>query len=101
MKETRFKYRGVDVVVQDDHPNGVVIVGKRKFKVSHHHAGGLPIWMCEEAYFATPDRLGLHVRQPWAHRRSWRARGSRTSGREKKHDCKNFPGRLAWDAVKT
>lgn len=59
MKETRFKYRGADVIVQDDHPNGTVIVGKRKFKVSHHHAGGLAMWMCEEAYFATPDLMEL------------------------------------------
>ena len=55
MKETRFKYKGVEVIVQDDHPNGTIIVGKRKFNVFHHHAGGLAMWMCDEAYFATPD----------------------------------------------
>ena len=56
MTETRFMYKGIEVIVQDDHPNGTVIVGKRKFKVSHHHAeSGLSMWACDEAYFMSPD----------------------------------------------
>ena len=59
MKETRFMYKGKEVTVQDNHPEGTVIVGKRKFKVSHHHMGGLAMWMCDEAYFASPDLMEL------------------------------------------
>lgn len=60
MNESRFSYKGNEVVVQDDHPNAVVQVGKRKFKMTHHHAEGvLAMWMCDEAYFASPDLMEL------------------------------------------
>lgn len=59
MKETRFMYKGAEVVVQDNQPEGTVTVDKRKFKVSHHHEGGLAMWMCDEAYFASPDLMEL------------------------------------------
>ena len=59
MKETRFMYKGAEVIVQDNHPEGTVTVDKRKFKVSHHHEGGLGMWMCDEAYFASPDLMEL------------------------------------------
>lgn len=60
MKETRFMYKGVEVIVQDDHPDGTVTVGKRKFKVSHHHTpSGLQMWVCDEAYFTSPDLMEL------------------------------------------
>lgn len=56
MSTREFMYKGKKIVVRDEHPNAVVSVDGREFACHHHHAeSGLNMWMCEEAYFASPD----------------------------------------------
>jgi hypothetical protein len=58
MSTTEFKYKGKTIVIREDHPNATVSVDGREFACHHHHlpdGKGLPMWMCEEAYFASPD----------------------------------------------
>lgn len=64
MGDTEFLYMGKKIEIHDEHPNAVVSVDGREFHCHHHHpeAGGLPMWMCDEAYFASPDlnELAMH-----------------------------------------
>lgn len=58
MADLEFKYKGKHIVVRDEHPDAVVSVDGREFRCHHHHperGQGLEMWMCEEAYFASPD----------------------------------------------
>jgi hypothetical protein len=58
MAKTEFMYKGKKIVIEDDHPNAVVSVDGREFTCHHHHGDkdkGLAMWMCDEAYFASPD----------------------------------------------
>ncbi len=60
MEETRFMYKGAEVVVKEDHPRATITVNKREFKATHHHPPvGLSMWMCDEAYFMSPDLTEL------------------------------------------
>lgn len=63
MKRTEFSYKGKTVVIEEDHPDAVVRVDSREFRCHHHHEEAkdeeakrrLPMWMCAESYFASPD----------------------------------------------
>ncbi len=57
MGDAEFMYMGKQIVIRDAHPNAVVSVDGREFHCHHHHPedGGLPMWMCDEAYFGSPD----------------------------------------------
>lgn len=57
MSDAEFMYMGKKVAIHEEHPNAVVSVDGREFHCHHHHEehGGLPMWMCDEAYFASPD----------------------------------------------
>ena len=58
METTEFMYKGKKIVIRDEHPNAVVSVDGREFMCHHHHpeeGQGLAMWMCDEAYFASPD----------------------------------------------
>jgi hypothetical protein len=57
-KRTEFSYKGKKIVIEEDHPHAVVTVDGRAFTCHHHHleeGKGLPMWMCVEAYFTSPD----------------------------------------------
>lgn len=58
MPDVTFKYMGKAVVIRENHPDAVVSVDGRQYACHHHHAKdgkGLSMWMCNEAYFASPD----------------------------------------------
>lgn len=58
MAETEFMYKGKRIVIREEHPAATVSVDGREFSCHHHHAHedkGLAMWMCDEAYFASPD----------------------------------------------
>lgn len=56
MSATEFSYKGKQIVISDDHPHATVSVDGREFTCHHHHEDeGLHMWMCDEAYFASPD----------------------------------------------
>lgn len=58
MADVQFSYKGKQISISEKHPGAVVKVDLREFNCHHHHeaAGvGLAMWMCEEAYFASPD----------------------------------------------
>lgn len=62
MSNTEFMYMGKKIVIREEHPNAIVSVDGREFHCHHHHpeeGGGLTMWMCDEAYFASPDLMGL------------------------------------------
>lgn len=58
MADIEFEYKGKAVVIREEYPQAVISVDGRKF-ACHHHPGpteyGLAMWMCDEAYFASPD----------------------------------------------
>ena len=58
MARTEFTYKGKHIVIEENHPDAVVSIDGREFSCHHHHlegGQGLPMWMCNEAYFASPD----------------------------------------------
>lgn len=58
MTDAAFDYKGKQIVIREQHPDAVVSVDGREFRCHHHHPKedqGLAMWMCEEAYFASPD----------------------------------------------
>ena len=58
MADIEFMYKGKKIVIREAHPDAVVSVDGREFVCHHHHEEadqGLPMWMCEETYFASPD----------------------------------------------
>jgi hypothetical protein len=59
MSETEFMYMGKQITIHEEHPHAVISVDGREFHCHHHHpeegAPGLTMWMCDEAYFASPD----------------------------------------------
>ena len=58
MADQEFVYKGKSIVIRDEHPDAVVSVDGREFRCHHHHPEedqGLAMWMCAEAYFASPD----------------------------------------------
>lgn len=58
MTETEFMYMGKQIVIRNEHPDAVVVVDGREFRCHHHHpeeGAGLAMWMCEEAYFMSPE----------------------------------------------
>ena len=58
MADMAFNYKGKKIVIQDKHPAAIVSVDGREFSCHHHHPKddkGLAMWMCDEAYFASPD----------------------------------------------
>jgi hypothetical protein len=59
MSTAEFMYKGKRIAIREEHPNAVVSVDGREFACHHHHpepgGTGLPMWMCDEAYFASPD----------------------------------------------
>lgn len=64
MSDAEFLYMGKKIAIREEHPNAVVSVDGREFHCHHHHPedGGLTMWMCDEAYFASPelDELARH-----------------------------------------
>ncbi len=65
MPKMEFMYKGKKIVSEENHPDAFVSVDGRKFRCHHHHPEGdqgLPMWMCNEAYFASPDikKLARH-----------------------------------------
>jgi len=62
MDNLSFPYRGKRIVISEQHPNATVSVDGRIFSCHHHHereGHGLPMWMSEEAMFASPDLTAL------------------------------------------
>jgi hypothetical protein len=62
MTDTQFMYMGKQITIREDHPHAVVTVDGREFHCHHHHLEegvGLAMWMCDEAYFASPDLITL------------------------------------------
>jgi hypothetical protein len=62
MSDSDFMYMGKHITIHEDHPNAVVTVDGREFHCHHHHpedGDGLDMWMCDEAYFSSPDLVGL------------------------------------------
>lgn len=58
MADMQFSYKGKPITVRETHPGAVVSVDGREFSCHHHHPPGdkgLAMWMCDEAYFASPD----------------------------------------------
>lgn len=58
MADMEFNYKGKKILIHDKHPHATVSVDGREFSCHHHHpqeGRGLPMWMCDEAYFASPD----------------------------------------------
>ncbi|MFD0366273.1 hypothetical protein ACFQZZ_32970 [Nocardia sp. GCM10030253] len=58
MAASEFTYKGKAIVIREDHPHAVVSVDGREFACHHHHGAGergLAMWMCDEAYFASPE----------------------------------------------
>jgi hypothetical protein len=56
MNSTEFTYKGKKIVIREEHPNAIVSVDGREFGCHHHHTENtLAMWMCDEAYFASPD----------------------------------------------
>ena len=59
MSDAEFSYMGKQITIREEHPNAIITVDGREFHCHHHHpeegAPGLPMWMCDEAYFASPD----------------------------------------------
>jgi hypothetical protein len=56
MSTIELSYKGKHIVVNDEHPKAVVSVDGREFSCHHHHSkNGMTMWMCDEAYFASPD----------------------------------------------
>lgn len=58
MANMEFPYKGKRIIVREEHPGAVVSVDGREFSCHHHHPPGekgLAMWMCDEAYFASPD----------------------------------------------
>ncbi|QCU77581.1 hypothetical protein E7744_04615 [Citricoccus sp. SGAir0253] len=58
MSDVEFTYMGKKITIHEEHPDAVVTVDGREFRCHHHHAEdgvGLSMWMCDEAYFASPD----------------------------------------------
>ncbi len=62
MADIEFSYKGKRIQIQDKHPRAIVSVDGREFSCHHHHppeGHGLAMWMCDEAYFASPDVMEL------------------------------------------
>jgi hypothetical protein len=58
MPDVEFDYKGKKIVIREAHPDAVISVDGREFRCHHHHpeeGRGLAMWMCAEAYFASPD----------------------------------------------
>ena len=58
MPNQEFTYKGKRIVITEEHPGATVSVDGRQFTCHHHHTEddkGLAMWMCDEAYFASPD----------------------------------------------
>jgi hypothetical protein len=58
MADIEFMYKGKKIVIREKHPDAVISVDGREFVCHHHHEKdnkGLPMWMCGESYFASPD----------------------------------------------
>ena len=58
MADIEFSYKGKKIIIREEHPGAIVSVDGREFSCHHHHAPGekgLAMWMCDEAYFASPD----------------------------------------------
>ena len=58
MKETKFDYKGKKIVIKQDDGHATVSVDGREFGCHFEEAKekqGLSMWMCDEAYFTTPD----------------------------------------------
>lgn len=58
MADIEFSYKGKAIIIREEHPHAVVSVDGREFSCHHHHGEGekgLSMWMCDEAYFASPD----------------------------------------------
>jgi hypothetical protein len=55
MAVREFSYKGKKVKVdQPDDQHAEVTIDRRKFRFMQH-GDPLPMWMCDEAYFASPD----------------------------------------------
>lgn len=58
MADIEFSYKGKRIVIGEGHPDVTVSVDGREFRCHHHEPEddqGLAMWMCDEAYFASPD----------------------------------------------
>jgi hypothetical protein len=57
MAAREFMYKGKTITISEGHPDAVITVDGREFACHHHHpeGDGLSMWMCDEAYFASPD----------------------------------------------
>jgi hypothetical protein len=59
MGDIEFMYMGKQIAIHEEHPNAVISVDGREFHCHHHQpeedSPGLAMWMCDEAYFASPD----------------------------------------------
>lgn len=57
MAAREFMYKGKTITISEGHPDVVITVDGREFSCHHHHpeGDGLSMWMCAEAYFASPD----------------------------------------------
>jgi len=58
MAETEFLYKGKRIVIGEGHDDVTITVDGREFRCHHRHPEGdqgLAMWMCDEAYFASPD----------------------------------------------
>lgn len=58
MADIELSYKGKKIVIREQHPHAVVTVDGREFSCHHHHPPdekGLAMWMCDEAYFMSPD----------------------------------------------
>jgi hypothetical protein len=55
-EETKFTYKGKQIKITETHPDAVISIDGREFRCHHHHGdNGLAMWMCDEAYYMTPD----------------------------------------------
>ena len=55
MAVREFSYKGKNVKVdQPDDQHADVTIGRRKFSFEQH-GDPLPMWMCDESYFGSPD----------------------------------------------
>lgn len=62
MSDSEFMYMGKKIVIQEEYPNATVSVDGRDFKCHYDEAKdgqGLGMWVCDEAYFTSPDLTQL------------------------------------------
>lgn len=56
MAVREFSYKGKNVMIdQPDDQHADVTIEDRTFTFVRHGQGGLPMWMCDDAYFASPE----------------------------------------------